>query len=124
MSRLKCFIISGCVLTLTACSHTPTSSEALPYPFQALGNEPGWSIVIQDNLHAEVILNTGDTRFSTVFKTKTAADQSIIFTSTNPALLLTIRKGNCNDTMSDTHYRYQAVLETENKRLQGCGRAR
>lgn len=124
MIRLKYFIMSGCVLTLTACSHVPALNDTLPYPFQALGNEPGWSIVIQKNLQAEVILNTGDTRFFTEFKKETTADNSIRFTSTNPALQLTIRKGDCNDTMSDTHYHYQAQLEADNTRFQGCGRAR
>lgn len=123
MNRLICLIIAAMAFTLTACGHAP-ENQTLPYPFQALGNEPGWSVVLQNDLHAEVILDTGSTRFATTFTVARATAQGLLLHSTyqNQPLSLSIRPGSCNDTMSDTHYEYRAVLEIQGQNLQGCGR--
>lgn len=124
MKPLLSVLVGGVILALGACSQTPDSKPLLPYPFQALGNEPGWSIVLNANLEANVILDTGATRFPAVFTLTEVADGTVVLSSSyqNQPLNLSIAPGSCNDTMSDTVYNYQAVLEVQGQRLQGCGR--
>ena len=123
MNRLNYLVVAAMTLTLAACSHAPKNQD-LPYPFQALGNEPGWSVVLQNDLQADVILDTGSTRFTTTFSAVETTDQGLQLRSTyqNEPLNLHIRPGSCNDTMSDTHYEYSAILEVKGQSLQGCGR--
>ncbi len=124
MKALLSVVVGGAVLALSACSHSPSTKPLLPYPFQALGAEPGWSIVVNANLEANVVLDTGATQFPAVFNLTEVADGSMVLSSTyqNQPLTLSISPGNCSDTMSDTVYDYQTVLEVQGQRLQGCGR--
>lgn len=112
------------VALLSACSTSPNPSSSLTFPFQALGNEPGWSVRLQYSLKADVILDTGSTRFSTTFTPKRDDDTEWVAQAKheNNILVLRIRPGYCNDTMSDTLYPYQAELTINNEVLQGCGR--
>ena len=71
-----------------------------------------------------MVLDTGATQFPAVFNLTEVADGSMVLSSTyqNQPLTLSISPGNCSDTMSDTVYDYQTVLEVQGQRLQGCGR--
>lgn len=124
MKPLLSVLIGGAVLALSACSQVPSSKPMLPYPFQALGTEPGWSVVLNANLEANVILDTGAIQFPAVFSLSEVVDNTVILSSTyqNQPLTLSIAPGTCNDTMSDTVYDYQTVLEVQGQSFQGCGR--
>lgn len=113
------------LLMLAACSTTPSSSLALTFPFQVLGNEPGWSVRLNYDLAADVVLDTGSTRFNTTFTPTHHSTTHWIAQAKqgDDQLVLRIRAGYCNDTMSDTVYAYQAELVINDKVLQGCGRA-
>lgn len=124
MKPLLSVFIGGAILALSACSQVPSSKPLLPYPFQALGNEPGWSIVLNANLEANVVLDTGAIQFPAVFNLDDVVDETVKLSSTyqNQPLNLSIAPGTCNDTMSDAVYDYQTVLEVQGQSFQGCGR--
>lgn len=124
MKPIRIIAVLG-VVVLAACSTITAPSFSLTFPFQALGNEPGWSVRLNNHLDADVTLDTGSTRFNTTFTLQQDSTTEWIAQAKhgNDILVLRIRPGYCNDTMSDTVYAYQAELTINNKVLQGCGRA-
>ena len=121
------------LLTLSACttqnqSHNSKAATdnvtAIQLPFQALGPEPGWSVIIDTNQQAEVLLDFGD-RVLTIDLPEpeyTYAGTHFRSTFNQQPLSLDIIYKSCSDTMSDIVYDYEAVLRIEDQVLRGCGR--
>lgn len=115
---------AAAVLALSACSTQTQTATAISLPFQALGNEPGWSVKIAPDQQAEVLLNYGERRFSITLPSPeyTYAGTHYRSTYNQQPLALDILHTTCSDTMSDTVYDYEAVLRIEGQELRGCGR--
>lgn len=118
-------IAAAAVLMLSACTtqkhHTAT---AIHLPFQALGPEPGWSVKIDANQQAEVLLDFGDRVFTIDLPDPEYTYAGTHFRSTfnQQPLTLDIIYKTCSDTMSDIVYDYEAVFRIEDRILRGCGR--
>lgn len=125
--------VMATVLALSACttqSTTPspstntTNKAMISLPFQALGNEPGWSVRIDASQQAEVLLDYGERTFTVALPTPEYSYAGTHYRSTynQQPLALDILHATCSDTMSDTVYDYKAVLQVEGRVLRGCGR--
>lgn len=113
------------LLALSACTaQKPTQSTAITLPFQALGNEPGWSVKINASQQAEVLLDYGNRTFPLDLPNPeyTYAGTHYRSTYNQQPLALDILHTTCSDTMSDTVYDYEVVLRIEDRVLRGCGR--
>ncbi len=90
--------------------------------FRAVGNEPGWDLVIIDG---RIVLNTdyGTTRIEVPLP-KPVIDQKSRTTvwKTQPLTLEVIGRP-CSDTMADEHYESTVTVRLPNQTLRGCGMA-
>lgn len=117
--------IAAALTMLAACS-TPPPSAAIPFPFQALGNEPGWSVLIDENQDAIVELYYGEQQYQLQLpKPQITFAGTHYRTEFNSALFsLDIIATSCSDTMSDTSYPYETILQINGEKFTGCGRQR
>lgn len=123
-------ILAGTVLGLSACSTQSVQHldqgmpTAITLPFQALGNEPGWSVKIDTLQHADILLDHGSRTFALDLPTPeyTYAGTHYRSTYNQQPLALDILYKTCSDTMSDEVYDYEVVLRIEDRLLRGCGR--
>lgn len=115
--------IAACLTLLSACT-TPQLSSNIAYPFQALGNEPGWSVLIDENQHAVVQLYYGEQQYQLQLPTPKITFAGTHYRSTlnehDFNLDIVIKK--CSDTMSDTVYEYETLLTVNGETFKGCGR--
>lgn len=115
--------IAACITLLAACTTTQPSSS-IAYPFQALGNEPGWSVQIDENQNALVKLYYGEQEYQLQLP-----EPQITFAGTHYRSRLNDQDFNldiivkqCSDTMSDIVYEYETLLTINGKTFSGCGR--
>ena len=95
-----------------------------PYEFIALGNEPFWSVDIIPVEERIILKDAGEEKVYQ-FPYKKAVVTGDVFrysvtNSKNDKLILTIRKSNCSDGMSDRKYLYSAEVTINDKLLKGC----
>lgn len=112
------------VLSLSACS--TTSKNVINLPFQAFGNEPGWSVEIDQERQAEVLLNYGERTFTINLPAPEYSYAGTHYRSTynQQPLALDILYATCSDTMSDERFEYKVAFSIEGQVLRGCGRVR
>lgn len=125
------FVISAVLLaSLSACTTTPHvsaaqagpgSDDALPLPFHAHGNEPGWSLLMND----AVAVDWGYGRHQ-VRMPRPMAEQrpdGIHYVAADDAHKLTFRITDevCRDSMSGMPYPYAVTVRVDDTRLAGCG---
>src|SRR5690554_3661048 len=120
---LRWISLSSAALLLQACA-LPTTTETIPLPFQALGNEPGWSVVINPDHQATITLDYGEQQLDLLLPPAqvTYAGTHYRAEYQDQPFALDIIFNTCSDTMSDTSYPYETRLEILGKQYQGCGR--
>ena len=90
--------------------------------FQALGNEPFWSVFVEPG---RLRYSTPENIKGTDFPAKRAVEgeaQVWIGTFEGSQFTLRIAPGTCSDGMSDTIYVYTAMVAFAGQTLQGCAR--
>lgn len=110
----------GALIGLSACT-TPNHSK-LTLPFKAIGNEPGWSITLQSEQLADVVLDYGERTFAVTLPAPqyTYAGTHYRGHYQNQPLTIDIIEKPCNDTMSDHEYQYEVLFTIEDRALKGC----
>lgn len=123
-TRWSFLVLASAVTSLAACTTFTPSSESISFPFQAFGNEPGWSVKIDAQQRADVLLNYGDQTFSMELPApqKTYAGTHYRTTYNQQPFALDIVYKTCSDTMSDDVFDYEVLFRIEGKTFHGCGR--
>lgn len=88
-------------------------------PYRAAGNEPFWSITLNEGLLT--FRRLGHESLEAQPYTRKEPDGPIIAGSGENTLRLLVKDGLCRDTMSDMHFPQQVELELAGKILRGCG---
>lgn len=120
--KLLPLCLAGTALLLSACSMSKPDPVD-PRSFRAQGNEPGWHVDIQQG-HASVVLDYGDTRYSSSAQYLPTGSTQTRYSGQGPNgdWTLTVIQQACSDTMSDEQYEYTSILKTEGRTLRGCGK--
>ena len=95
-----------------------------PQHFQALGNEPFWSIEV---LSGKLIYTSPDVQHGVVIASRfSGAGKRLEFSGTmqGKPVVLAIEPGTCSDGMSETVYPYNATFGWGGQTLQGCARTK
>jgi len=134
MSHTSAFIFAALVLTgAAACSTTPSSTTTMQQqpgaktglstpPFQARGNEPGWSLKIEDD-RMTLVRDYGKT-VSVFPKPKAAAAGcGVRFQASIQAQTVIVRIEDrlCRDDMSGMPHPKRVSVEIDGGILRGCG---
>jgi len=96
------------------------------FDFMALGNEPGWTLLIKGN---EIFYNGdyGSTyhRFKDAKMTTNQEKRFSIFKAKKDSHVITLKleAKKCNDTMSDDTFETTVSIEIDSKTLNGCGKS-
>lgn len=123
-TRWSTAVLAAGVFSLSACTTNPSTSDSISLPFQSFGNEPGWSVKIDTQQRAEILLDYGDRTFSIDLPTpqKTYAGTHYRTTYQQQPFALDIIYKTCLDTMSDEVFDYEVLFRIEGKSYRGCGR--
>lgn len=115
------------VATVSAPAPAPSAAPSTPASarrFQALGNEPFWSVEVSD---AQLRYSTPENQAGTAFAAmRTSEGPATVWTGTleGQSFVLRIAPGTCSDGMSDTVYAYAAQVAFGDTTLSGCARLR
>lgn len=112
------------IFSLGACTTSAPDADSISFPFQGFGNEPGWSVKIDAQQRADVLLDYGDSTFSIDLPKpqKTYAGTHYRTTYNQQPFALDIVYKTCSDTMSDNVFDYEVLFRIESKTYHGCGR--
>ncbi len=105
-------------------SPPPPPSPAPAPRFQALGNEPFWSVAVSD---AQLRYSTPENQAGTAFAARrTSEGPATVWSGTleGQSFVLRIAPGTCSDGMSDTIYAWTAQVAFGDTTLSGCARLR
>lgn len=121
---LRKFVLASALL-LTACtSGEPSPADSpLSNDLRILGTEPFWAIDISKTTNSAVYSRAGETDVALGFPKETRGrDGEVVLTSTSPQgdVVMTIRKENCSDGMSDRTYPWEAEVAIKGEKLKGC----
>lgn len=89
-------------------------------PFTASGNEPGWSLQIQ-GAQIRLSLDYGARVLQAALPPAQRDQDALRYVLPDAGITITIRDQRCDDDMSGMPHPARVVLETEGRRLQGCG---
>ena len=102
------------------------SAKLRGFDFMALGNEPGWTLLIKGN---EIFYN-GDYgsnyhRFKNAIMMTNQEKRFSIFKAKKDshAITLKLEGKKCNDTMNDDTFETTVSIELDSKTLNGCGKS-
>ncbi|PSW19356.1 hypothetical protein C9I98_13390 [Photobacterium sanctipauli] len=87
-----------------------------PHATRVFGNEPGWTVEVKDG-QASLLRIGHDTELQAVTEQQSQSGQQR-YAGKDFNLVMT--KGQCNDTMSDSVFGWQAKLEWQGQQYQGC----
>jgi heat shock protein HslJ len=112
--------------TLAGCAHGQGAPAAAPgavaTTFRARGNEPGWSLTLDDNT---MTLVTDHGSASRVMPTppvqSTAAGRRYATESDGKDVVVTISDRPCADNMSGMPFPANVVVQLDGRELSGCG---
>ena len=91
--------------------------------FRAVGNEPGWSLVIMANSRIILVSDYGSSRIEVALP-KPQTNMATRTTRWNAGdLILEVTGHQCHDSMSGEVFESTAVVTTKTQTLHGCGRA-
>lgn len=95
----------------------PEPGKAGPVIYQAVGTEPGWSLIVRPG-RIDYTGDYGETRIAEItppgFRPEPGSWRA-------GRLQLTITPGPCSDGMSDLTYRQNVALVADGKPVKGCG---
>ena len=95
--------------------------------FRAIGNEPGWHMVISNKNDILLVTDYGQTTFRFPDATVTPEPQKRMTTynarSENDQVEVVITGETCTDTMSGESFPATATVRINDKNYRGCGRA-
>jgi uncharacterized membrane protein len=112
-------------LLLTACSPAEPSADetALANDLRIVGTEPFWAIDISKTSNSATYSRAGEADLTLSYpKESKDADGASELTSTSPQgnLVMTLRKKDCSDGMSDRIYPWEAEVAFKGETLKGC----
>ena len=102
------------------------SAKLRGFDFMALGNEPGWTLLIKGN---EIFYNGdyGSTyhRFKNAKLTINQEEKNSIYEANldTHKIVLKLQAKKCSDTMADETYETTVNIEIDGKKLNGCGKS-
>lgn len=131
---LAALVLAGCdrgpppeKVTTVEIKPAPPAASPTPTPvpeqrFQALGNEPFWSVFVESG---RLRYTTPENIKGTDFPAKRSVEgEAQVWTGTFEGSPFTLRiaPGTCSDGMSDTVYAYTAMVAFAGQTLQGCAK--
>ncbi len=101
-------------------------ARLLGVEFRALGQEPFWSLDLDEGREIRFTGDLGQTRVVTPAPepARDAASGTITYTARTEAheLVLVVREAPCQDVMSGHHFPYTVTVRLDGKSFEGCGR--
>ena len=122
-SGLSKLLLIGAIASLKACA-APVSPPPLPSgsrDFSARGNEPGWTLNIQNDM-IDYRGDYGETRITAPRRPPRTRLNGHRYET--PRLIVDVTHRRCNDDMSGWGYTHQVMVTADGKTVRGCGGAR
>jgi uncharacterized membrane protein len=117
-------LVLACAMLLTACSSGESSPADSPIAsdLRLLGTEPFWSINISKANKTATYSRAGEADVVLGYPKESGADGANVLTSTSPQgdVVMTLRKQDCSDGMSDRTYPWEAEVVFNGEMLKGC----
>jgi heat shock protein HslJ/uncharacterized membrane protein len=115
-------LMAGCAPTEgPVAASGATVEDVFLMPFVARGNEPGWSLRL-DESRLELTYNYGNDRIEAPMPSPEVRDDGVRFAAmSTPHLDVQIRRQLCRDTMSGMLFPYTVDLVLDGAPLRGCG---
>lgn len=111
---MKSWTVAPATLLLSACLTHPAPS---PSPYRAVGQEPGWTLIIDERDLTFITMGVEPVRQS--------RPQAIIGIAgeiyKTPRIGVNIVHAACTDVMSGQAYRDRVQVDVDGKRFEGCG---
>jgi uncharacterized membrane protein len=120
----KCLVLASAIL-LTACSSGESSPPDSPLAsdLRVLGTEPFWAIDISKTTGSATYSRAGEDDVALGYpKESKGQDGASVLTSTSSQgdVVMTLRKKDCSDGMSDRAYPWEAEVVFKGETLKGC----
>lgn len=93
---------------------------AEPEPFSASGNEPGWTLQLNGG-QIRLSLDYGTREIETALPPPQQDDGATRYVLPDADITVTVREQLCRDDMTGMPHPASVVVETDERRLQGCG---
>jgi uncharacterized membrane protein len=104
-----------------ACATPPPPASETPESYRALGQEPGWNLVISDG-RIDYVGDYGERRISVARPEPRATANGRRYET--PRLTVDITYARCNDAMSGHGYEHRVAVTADGNRVEGCGGTR
>lgn len=122
---LRKLSVLAVTLLLTACNSGESSPADSPLAndLRILGTEPFWGIEISKTTRSATYSRVGEADVALSYPEESRGqDGAAVLTSTSPQgeVVMTIRKQDCSDGMSDRTYPWDAEVAFKGEALKGC----
>jgi membrane-bound inhibitor of C-type lysozyme len=93
--------------------------------FRGIGNEPGWHLEMFSDGPSVLVSDYGESRYEISLGEPETGPEMSVFRGRSDGLevIVTLRRGPCQDTMADEEYETRVEVMLGERRLTGCGRA-